>query len=137
MRSLYKVPYISRANFTSFIKNKKINNIHKNLSKFMSLRRTKIPLHLLFWNKASKINKKLILFKRIGVYNGKLFLSVILNKYSLGYKIGELVLTKRTVKHKGKIAKKIKTIGKKKLFSSNYNLTLKKYFQRNKIKKWV
>jgi hypothetical protein len=65
---------------------------------------------------------------------------VSLKKLSVGFKLGQFVITRRTVKHSGKFKQRKKLTQKGKNLSKKrgkFNLTLKKFVSQKKIKKWA
>ena len=139
MRSVYKVPFVDRSTFNKYINHRKKNNIHKKLESKFKILKVKVPHFLVFWKKNTLINKNALIGKKIVVYNGKYYIIVNLNKYCIGYRLGQLVVTKKMCKHTSK-NKKVRKVIKKGVSSKSTsfsNLTLKKFMQKKKIKKWV
>jgi len=64
---------------------------------------------------------------------------VNLKKGVVGFKLGQFVITRRTVIHSGKLKNVKKVSGKRgyKKQGGKFNLTLKKFIAKKKIKKWA
>lgn len=139
MRSIYKVPYVHKSVFNNYINKRKNLNTHNKLINNLKIKKVKLINNLIFWNKMTLVNNNNnLLNKRIGVHNGKIFMYVIINKSSFGFRLGQFVITKKIPIHSKKFKKKsIKNKGFDKSKLLNYNLTLKKYLKVKKIKKWV
>jgi len=50
-----------------------------------------------------------LLYKKIGVYNGKVFISVNVSANNIGYKLGQFCITRIKPPHRGKQKQKKKT----------------------------
>jgi len=139
MRSSYKVPYVHKSIFSDYINRRKDLKIHDKLASVLKKNKVKLISNLLFWNKASLVNNNRVLMeKRIGVHNGKIFMYVNLNNYAIGFRLGQFVITKKIPINTKKYKKKnIKKRGFDHSKLPNYNLTLKKYLKEKKIKKWA
>jgi len=60
------------------------------------------------WARASTISPEMIGY-RFGVYNGKTFIPVQVTEDMVGHKFGEFSLTKKFVRHGGKMQKALET----------------------------
>jgi len=106
-RSLYKLGYIHRSTLKNCLLNKK--KIKRTGKIFDRIKKTKnIPANMYFWNRSSTINETL-LNKKIGVYNGHVFITVNVNKNLIGTKLGSFSVTRQKPYHTGKI-KQIKKV---------------------------
>ena len=65
------------------------------------------------WSRACTIIPEMTGFT-FGVHNGKDFISVFVSENMVGHKLGEFSLTRKFVKHGGKIQKEIETAAKQK-----------------------
>jgi len=65
------------------------------------------------WSRDSTIIPEMVGFV-FGVHNGKIHIPVSVSENMIGHKLGEFSLTKKFVKHGGKIQKAIETAAKKK-----------------------
>jgi ribosomal protein S19 len=102
-RSLYKLPFVHRSIFKNCLDNKS-----KKKGQILNEKKIKnIPHYLYFWKKNSLINNNL-LFKKIGVYNGKVFLSLNVAVPFIGYKLGQFCITRIKPPHRGKQKQKKK-----------------------------
>jgi len=123
-RSLYKIPYVHKSLFTNCL-----NNKAKKKGKVINQKKLKnIAHHLYFWKKNSLVNDNL-LFKKIGVYNGKVFLSLHITKPALGYNLGHFCITRIKPPHRGKQKQK------KKVQKNIYNKTSIKNIVIERMKK--
>jgi len=106
-RSLYKIAYVHRSLFKDCLLKK--TNFKFNIKDKTKIKKMKnIPQSLYFWKRSSNINKTL-LNKKIGVYNGKVFITLNVNKNIIGNKLGEFCLTRQKPLHSGK-QKQIKKV---------------------------
>lgn len=143
MRSIYKVPFIHKSLFFKYVDKRKKLNVHSELQGVLSRRKVKMPRYLIFFKKSSKLNRNKLIDRKIAVHNGKVHMFVNLRKSVVGFKLGQFVITRRTVVHSGKkIRNKKRIIGKGKggtlrKSGPRYNLTLKKFVAKKKIKKWA
>jgi len=139
MRSLYKVPYVHKSMFNYYINRRKDLKVHDKIANILKKNKVKLVNNLIFWNKSTKVNKnEVLLDKRIGVHNGKIFMYVIVNNNATGFRLGQFVITKKIPIHSKKYRRKsVKVRGFDHSTSKNYNLTLKKYLKEKKIKKWA
>jgi ribosomal protein S19 len=141
MRSLYKIPFVHKSAFKKYIILRQKSNVHKKMLKILEKRKMKLPTYLLFWKRASKINSNYLIGKKVSVYNGKYFISVILKKFAIGYRLGQFTLTRKKPIHSGKYKQRKKLSEKgidlAKKSGVKFNLTLKKFIAKKKIKKWV
>lgn len=58
------------------------------------------------WIRASVISPEMVGFT-FGVYNGKVHIPVLINEDMVGHRLGEFSLTKKFIKHGGKMQKEI------------------------------
>lgn len=65
------------------------------------------------WSRSSTIIPEMVGFV-FGVHNGKVHIPVSVSENMIGHKLGEFSLTKKFVKHGGKIQKALETASKKK-----------------------
>jgi small subunit ribosomal protein S19 len=65
------------------------------------------------WSRASMISPEMIGFT-FGVHNGKDFISVFVTEEMVGHRLGEFSLTRKFLKHGGKIQKEIEMAAKQK-----------------------
>jgi len=103
-RSLYKIPFVHR----SLLKNCLDSKASKESIVTQKKKLKNISHYLYFWKKNSLINENL-LYKKIGVYNGKVFISVNVSPNNIGYTLGQFCITKIKPPHKGKQKQKKKT----------------------------
>jgi len=143
MRSLYKVPFVHRSVFFKHVDRRKKLGVHSEIQNVLNRRKIKLPRYVIFWNKSSKFSKNRLIGRKIAIHNGKVYMFISLKKGIVGFKLGQFVITRRTVVHKSKfkqtkkLIKKGKDLSKRKQFGGKFNLTLKKFISKNKIKKWV
>jgi len=108
-RSIYKITYVHRSLFKDCLLKK--TNFKFNINDKTKLKKMRnIPQNLYFWKRSSTINKTL-LNKKIGVYNGKVFITLNVNKNIIGSKLGEFCLTRQKPLHSGK-QKQVKKVQK-------------------------
>jgi ribosomal protein S19 len=144
MRSLYKVPFVHKSLFYKYVDKRKKKNVHSELQGVLSRRKVKMPKYLIFFKKSSKLSRNKLIDRKVAVHNGKVHMFVNLKKGVVGFKIGQFIITRRTVVHSSKKMKNKKRMtgkGKagifKKRTGTKYNLTLKKFVAKKKIKKWA
>jgi len=103
-RSLYKVPFVHRSVFKSCLDNK------ANKENFITDKKKlkNISHYLYFWKKHFLINENL-LYKKVGVYNGKVFISLNVSANNIGYTLGQFCITRIKPPHRGKQKQKKKT----------------------------
>ncbi len=65
------------------------------------------------WCRSSTIIPEMVGFV-FGVHNGKIHIPVLATENMIGHKLGEFSLTKKFIKHGGKIQKALETASKKK-----------------------
>ncbi|MCD6442273.1 30S ribosomal protein S19 [bacterium] len=65
------------------------------------------------WSRSSTITPEMVGFV-FGVYNGKIHIPVSVSENMIGHKLGEFSLTKKFIKHGGKMQKALETASKKK-----------------------
>ena len=65
------------------------------------------------WSRSSTIVPEMVGFV-FGVYNGKIHVPVLVSENMIGHKLGEFSLTKKFIKHGGKMQKALETASKKK-----------------------
>ncbi|MCL5016162.1 MAG: 30S ribosomal protein S19 [Patescibacteria group bacterium] len=63
------------------------------------------------WSRSSEISPEMIGFT-FGVHNGKDFISVLVTEEMVGHRLGEFSLTRKFVKHGGKIQKELEAKAK-------------------------
>jgi len=112
-RSLYKIPFVHKSITKKCLGNKKYKKIK--ISESQKLKN--IAHYLYFWKRSSIINKNL-LDKKIAIYNGKIFISLTVNKNHIGFYLGQFCVSRKTPAHRGKqkqnkTAKKIPVIQKR------------------------
>jgi hypothetical protein len=147
VRSLYKVPFVHKSVFFKYVDKRRKLNVHSEIQGVLNRRKVKMPRYLIFFKKSSKLSRNKLIDKKVAVHNGKVHMFVNLKKGVVGFKLGQFVITRRTVVHSGKKVKNRKRIiggkgkGKigtfKKRGGTKYNLTLKKFVSKKKIKKWA
>ena len=111
-RSLYKIPFVHRSVFKNCLDNK----ASKESSVSQKKKLKNISHYLYFWKRYSLINENL-LYKKVGVYNGKVFISVNISRNNLGYNFGQFCITRIKPPHRGKQKQKKK---RKKLFLTKH-----------------
>ena len=142
MRSIYKVPFVHRSLFFKYVDKRKKLNVNLEIQGILNRRKVKMPRYLIFFNKSSKLSKNKLIDRKIAVHNGKVYMFVNMKRGVVGFKLGQFVITRRTVIHSSKkIKNKKRMTGKgsnlKKHTGTKYNLTLKKFVAKKKIKKWA
>src|SRR5437868_10897790 len=142
MRSIYKVPFVHRSLFFKYVDKRKKLNVHPEIQGILNRIKVKMPRYLIFFNKSSKLSKNKLIDRKIAVHNGKVYMFVNMKRGVVGFKLGQFVITRRTVIHSSKkIKNKKRMTGKgsnlKKHTGTKYNLTLKKFVAKKKIKKWA
>ncbi len=65
------------------------------------------------WIRSSVISPEMVGFT-FGVYNGKIFIPVLITEEKVGYRLGEFSPTKKFLRHGGKMQKEIETAAKQK-----------------------
>ncbi len=65
------------------------------------------------WSRSSTIIPEMVGFV-FGVHNGKIHIPVSVSEDMIGHKLGEFSLTKKFIKHGGKMQKALETASKKK-----------------------
>lgn len=100
-RSKSKIAYVHRAQFPISFLNSKKKKARIPLYKLVLDKKAKIGFSYFFWKRDSVFNNKLA-NKRFVLYNGYLFHVLKTDSNYLGLKLGELTVTRRSVKHKGK-----------------------------------
>ncbi len=63
------------------------------------------------WSRSSEISPEMIGFT-FGVHNGKDFVSVLVTEEMVGHRFGEFAITRKFVKHGGKIQKELEAKAK-------------------------
>ena len=58
------------------------------------------------WARASQISPEMVGFK-FGVHNGKIHIEVLVNEDMVGHRLGEFSLTRKFIRHGGKIQKEL------------------------------
>lgn len=91
-RSLFKPVFVHKSLFEDCLKNKERNILKNNVN---------ISKFLYFWAKHSSINTNLV-DKKIGIYNGKVFITLNVSKNIMGYKLGQFCITRKKPPHVGK-----------------------------------
>ncbi len=140
MRSAYKVPFVHRSFFFKYVDRRKKLGVHSEIQDVLNRRKIKMPRYVIFWNKSSKVSNNALIGRKIAIHNGRVYMFVSLKKLSVGFKLGQFVITRRTVKHSGKFKQRKKLTQKGKNLSKKrgkFNLTLKKFVSQKKIKKWA
>jgi len=142
MRSIYKVPFVHKSVFNKYVDKRKRFNVHPEIQSILNRRKVKMPRYLIFFKKSSKLSKNKLIDKKIAVHNGKVHMFVNMKKGVVGFKLGQFVITRRTVIHSSKKIRNKKRItvkgsNLKKRSGTKYNLTLKKFVAKKKIKKWA
>jgi len=139
MRSLYKVPFVHRSVFFKYFNKRKESGVHSNIQGTLNRKKIKLPRYVVFWTKSSKFSRNLLIGRKIAIHNGKVYMFVNLKKGVVGFKLGQFVITRRTVIHSGKLKNVKKVSGKRgyKKQGGKFNLTLKKFIAKKKIKKWA
>jgi len=108
MRSIYKVPFVHRSVFNKYVERRKKLNVHSEIQHVLNRRKIKLPRYVIFWNKSSKFSRNRLIGRKIAIHNGKVYMFVSLKKGVVGYKLGQFVITRRTVVHSGKFKQKKK-----------------------------
>jgi len=142
MRSVYKVTFVHRSVFNKYVDRRKKLNVHSGIQSDLNKKKIKLPRYLIFWTKSSKLSRNRLIGRKIAIHNGRVYMFVSLKKGVVGFKLGQFVITRRTVIHSGKFKQKKKLVQKgkdlsKKKYGGKFNLTLKKFIARKKIKKWA
>jgi len=142
MRSIYKVPFVHKSVFAKYVNKRKKLSLHSEIQGILNRRKVKMPRYLIFFNKSTKLSHNKLIGRKIAVHNGKVYMFVNLKKGVVGFKLGQFVITRRTVIHSSKkIRNKKRMTGKggsfRKRGGTKYNLTLKKFVSKKKIKKWA
>ncbi len=111
-RSLKKGPYVDQ-------------KLLKKLSKLKAGDKTVVKT----WARASTITPEMVGFT-IGVHNGKIHIPVFITEDMVGHKLGEFSLTRKFVRHGGKIQKELEqkaaAAAKEKVKAATANDTKKK-----------
>jgi len=128
-RSLKKVNFVHKSLFKKSILKREKSRIHSKMLKFFVDKKAKIFPSSILWKRNSIINKNL-LNKKLAIYNGFRFAIVNISVKHKGFRLGELSVTKRKPKHKGKKRQR-KTKEKKML-----NLLQQKKLKEKKSKKY-
>jgi len=144
MRSLYKAPFVHRSVMNKYVERRKRLNVHSEIQSVLNRRKIKLSRSVIFWNKSSKFVKNRLIGRKIAIHNGKVYMFVGLKKGVVGFKLGQFVITRRTVIHSGKfkqkkkLAQKGKDLSKsRKRYGGKFNLTLKKYVGKKRVKRWA
>lgn len=141
MRSAYKIPFVHRSVFFKHVTRRKDYNVHSEIQSVLNRRKIRLPRYVIFWNKSSKLSNNKLIGRKIAIHNGKVYMFVSLKKWSVGFKLGQFAFTRRTVIHAGKSKqrKKLTRTGKNKLKKTGgkFNLTLKKFVGKKKVKRWA
>jgi len=112
MRSVYKVPFVHRSVFNKYVERRKKLNVHSEIQSVLNRRKIKLPRYVIFWNKSSKFSRNRLIGRKIAIHNGKVYMFVSLKKGVVGFKLGQFVITRRTVVHSGKFKQKKKLVQK-------------------------
>ena len=139
MRSLYKVPFVHRSVFFKYVDRRRKLSVHSNIQGILNRKKIKMPRYLVFWKKSSKLSGSKLIDRKIAIHNGKVYMFVSLKKGTIGFKLGQFTITRRTVIHSGKMKNKKKLTGKRDNFKKRgkFNLTLKKFVAKKRVKRWA
>ena len=83
----------------------KFKNIHKSVYKNIFLNKFKVKKLLRIFSRGSVLTKSFFK-KMIQIYKGEVFTKIILNKYNLGFRIGEFAFTRKSFSFPPKKTKK-------------------------------
>jgi len=112
MRSVYKVPFVHRSVFNKYVDRRKKLNVHSEIQSVLNRRKIKLPRYVIFWTKSSKLSRNRLIGRKIAIHNGKVYMFVSLKKGVVGFKLGQFVITRRTVIHSGKFKQTKKLVQK-------------------------
>jgi len=127
-RSLKKCNFVHKSLFKKSMQKREKSKIHSRMVKFFVDKKAKIFPSSILWKRNSLINNNL-LNKKLAIYNGYKFVIANISTKHKGFKLGELSVTKRKPKHKGK--KRQKKIKER----IALNLLQQKKLKEKKIKK--
>lgn len=80
--------------------------IHESLLKKIAGKRPGETDVIKTWSRASQISPEMVGFT-FGVYNGKTHVAVLVSEDMVGHRLGEFSLTRKFIKHGGKMQKEI------------------------------
>jgi len=100
-RSLKKANFVHKSLFKKSILRREKSKVHSKMQKFFVDKKAKIFPSSILWKRNSIINKN-FLNKKLAIYNGFRFVIVNISVKHKGFRLGELSVTRRKPKHKGK-----------------------------------
>lgn len=103
-RSLYKLPFIHKSFHKGFEIKDKVVDTKKSLT---SLQRKLSSFSKKLYIKSSCISNAWV-DRKVGIYNGKTFITLNVNYRQLGFKLGQFCITRKMAPHSGKQKQKKK-----------------------------
>jgi len=100
-RSQKKANYVHKSLFKKSMLRREKSKIHSKMSKLFVDKKAKVIPSSILWKRNSLINKN-ILNKKLCIYNGYKFIVVNISAKLKGFRLGEVSVTRRRPKHKGK-----------------------------------
>jgi len=100
-RSQKKANYVHKSLFKKSMLRREKSRIHSKMSKLFVDKKAKVIPSSILWKRNSLINKN-ILNKKLCIYNGYKFIVVNISAKLKGFRLGEVSVTRRRPKHKGK-----------------------------------